>query len=153
MKVKLQMIKNFDIDGIIRQSQESVFHLVRQSARMVSSHVKEQMWKHKDTQTGNIRDKKYTIGAVPANGEITGSTINEWPNIEKAYLVNGIYSRGSDYRKDTAAVIAVAINPDNNEHYAKLIDQRNKFLQRGFNEKRLTIYNNIQELHYFNKLK
>ena len=153
MKVKITLQKNFDINGIIQKCQQSSFNLVRQSAKIVSSHIKEEMWRAKDTQTGFVRDREYTVGAIPATGTIIGSTTTEWPNIEKAFLVNGIYARGSDKLNDVAYIHSSAIHPDTGFQYAPTMDERNKFLRRGFNEKKLTIQNNIQQSYYLNKLK
>jgi hypothetical protein len=154
MKISLKLTKNIDANAIIRKAQQSTHDLARYSAHIASSHIKESMWRDKDTQTGTPREREYNIGATRAESgqTIIGSTPEELPNIEKATLVNGIYSVGSKNVNGRAHIISVAINPEG-EKYAEYINARNKYLERGVREKRLTILNSIHKLHYLKKLK
>jgi hypothetical protein len=154
MKLKCSLGKNINANNIIRKAQQSTHNLARYSANIVSSHIKESMWRAKDTQTGLPRDREYNIGGtkIEPGQIIIGSTINEWPNIEKATLVNGIYSIGSKNINGRAHIISTAISPEG-EKYAAWMNARNEYLERGVNEKKLTIVNSIQELHYIKKLK
>jgi len=154
MKISFRLTKNINANNIIRKAQQSTHQLARYSGHIASNHIKESMWRDKDTQTGNPREREYNVGAIKAPpGEIIiGSRLEEWPNIEKATLVNGIYSVGNKNVNGRAHIVSVATHPDGTK-YADYINARNKYLERGVWEKRLTILKSIQELHYLNKLK
>jgi hypothetical protein len=154
MKISSKLIKNIDANAIIAKAKESTHILARYSAYIASNHIKESIWRDKDTQTGNLRERLYNVGGSKAepNQTIVGSTQEEWPNIEKATLVNGISSIGSKTVNGKASIISNAINT-NGENYAEYIDKRNKYLNRGVLEKRLTIINSVEKLHYLKKLK
>lgn len=154
MKISCKLIKNINANAIIEKAKQSTHTLARYSAYIASSHIKESMWRDKDTQTGLQREREYNIGATKAEpGQIIiGSTREEWPNIEKATLVNGISSIGSKTINGKASIISNAINPSG-EDYAQIMNTRNKYLERGIREKKLTIINAVEQLHYLKKLK
>lgn len=106
--------------------------LVRTGIALLAKEIKEDIYRDQDTQTGRVRQRKFDVGGVvaPSGSLITGSTPSENPNIETAKLVDSIRAQKAFSPNPIGYVIAEA---DNGSYdYAVAINERNRFLQRGY---------------------